>query len=413
MCSRRKNCLHIRKRGKMEYNFTSIHPRYHVGSAKWNEIEKTLPGEKGDIIPFSVADMEFENAPEIKEGLKKYIDTYVLGYADPTEEYYEAVCGWMKRHHNWDIRKEWIVRTPGVIKAFFTAVKAYTEKGEGVMLLTPSYYPMYAAIDMNKRKQVCCELVNKAGRYEIDWEDFEAKAKLPDTKLFILCSPHNPSGRVWTKEELLKMGQICIENHVVICSDEIHFDIIMPGYQHHVFSTVSEELAEHSVICTAPSKTFNLAGLQNSNIVIQNKELHDKFYGVLLTEMTNPKCNILGYEANRIAYEECEEWLKECLCVIDTNRKTVEAFMAEHFPTVTVTPLEGTYLLWMDFNSLNIPYKRLGELMRKEAKLFFDDGYLFGNGGKGFERWNLACPTRYVKEGLQRMKAALDAELKK
>ncbi len=396
----------------MEYNFTTIHPRYLVGSAKWNEIEKMYPDCKEDIIPFSVADMEFENAPEIKEGLKKYIDTYVLGYADPTEEYYQAVCGWMKRRHGWEIKKEWIVRTPGVIKAFFTAVKAYTEPGEGVMLLTPSYYPMYAAIDMNKRKQVCSELIHHDGKYEVDWTDFEAKAKLPDTKLFILCSPHNPSGRVWTVEELKKMAEICIANDVVICSDEIHFDIIMPGHKHHVLATVSEEIAKHCVVCTAPSKTFNLAGLQNSNIIIPNKELYDKFYGVLLTEMTNPKCNILGYEANRVAYEECEDWLTQCLAVIDTNRKQVEDFLAKHFPTVVVTPLEGTYLLWMDFNSLGIPYKRLGELMR-EARLFFDDGYLFGEGGEGFERWNLACPTRYVEEGLERMKTALVKELQR
>ncbi|MCD8098686.1 MAG: pyridoxal phosphate-dependent aminotransferase [Lachnospiraceae bacterium] len=388
----------------MQYNFTTIQPRYTTGSAKWNEIRKVLPGFEGDIVPFSVADMEFENAPEIREGLKKYIDTYVLGYGDLTDAYYEAICGWMKRRHNWDIKREWIARTPGVIKAFFTAVKAYTEPGEGVMLLTPSYYPMYAAISENHRKRVSCSLVNKDGRYEVGWEDFEAKAKLPDTKLFILCSPHNPSSRVWTQEELLRMGRICIDNDVVICSDEIHFDIVMPGYHHQVFATLSEEFAQHSVICTAPSKTFNLAGMQNSNIIIPNKELFDKFYGLLCTEMTNPKCNLLGYEANRLAYTECDEWLAQCLDVINTNRQIVEDFMAKEFPTVRITPMEGTYLLWMDFNSLGIPYKELGDRMRKEALCFFDDGYLFGDEGIGFERWNLACPTRYVEEALERIK---------
>lgn len=396
----------------MTYNFTSVNKRYHTGSAKWEEIRKVLPKFDGDIVPFSVADMEFENAPEIREGLKKYIDTYVLGYANPTEEYYQAICGWMKRRHHWEIKKEWIIRTPGVIKAFFTAVNAYTKPGDGVMLLTPSYYPMYAAISENHRKRVSCSLVNRGGKYEIDWDDFEAKAKLPDTKLFILCSPHNPSGRVWTVEELTRMGRICIDNDVVICSDEIHFDIVMPGYQHHVFADISEEFAQHSVICTAPSKTFNLAGLQNSNIIIPNKELYDRFYGLLCTEMTNPKCNILGYEANRIAYEECDEWLRQCLHVIDTNRNLVESYMSEHFPEVVITPLEGTYLLWMDFNAMSIPYKELGEFLKKEAQLFFDDGYLFGEEGNGFERWNLACPTRYIEEGLERMKAAFDKRRK-
>ncbi|MDC7286572.1 pyridoxal phosphate-dependent aminotransferase [Blautia schinkii] len=397
----------------MKYNFTSVNPRYHVGSAKWNEIHKVLPDFSGDIVPFSVADMEFENAPEIKEGLKKYIDSYILGYADPTEEYYDAILGWMKRKHGWEIKREWIIRTPGIIKAFFTAVKAYTEPGEGVLLLTPSYYPMYAAIDMNKRKRVCSSLISRDGRYEIDWADFEEKAARSDTKLFILCSPHNPCGRVWTKEELLKMGRICIDNDVVICSDEIHFDIVMPGYHHYVFAGINEELAHYSVICTAPSKTFNLAGLQNSNIIIPDKELYDKFYGVLLTEMTNPKCNILGYEANRIAYSECEAWLSQCLEVIDTNRKMIEEFMKMEFPEVVITPLEGTYLLWMDFNHLGIPYKELAEILRVKAQLFFDDGYIFGDEGIGFERWNLACPTRYIEEGLQRMKAALDEYMKK
>lgn len=391
----------------MEYNFTTIGPRYHVGSSKWNEIHKVLPDFKGDIVPFSVADMEFENAPEIKEGLKRYIDSYVLGYADPTEEYYQAVCGWMKRRHQWEIQKEWIIRTPGIIKAFFTAVKVYTEPGEGVLLLTPSYYPMYTAIDVNKRKRVSSPLVNRDGKYEIDWEDFEAKAKLPETKLFLLCSPHNPSGRVWTKEELTRMGRICIDNGVVICADEIHFDIIMPGYRHQVFAALSDEFAQHSVICTAPSKTFNLAGLQNSNIIIPSEKLRDKFYSQLLTEMTNPKCNILGYEANRIAYDECEEWLEQCLGVINSNKEIIEKFMDREFPMVKVTPLEGTYLLWLDFRRLGIPYLELARIMKEEAQLFFDDGYIFGEEGQGFERWNIACPTRYITEALERMKTAL------
>ena len=391
-----------------KYNFETISSRYTVGSPKWEEIARTFPDRPEDILPFSVADMELENAPEIKEGLKKYIDENVLGYANPTPAYYKAVKGWMKRRHDWDVKEEWIIRTPGVIKAFFTAVKAYTKPGEGVLLLTPSYYPMYTAIDVNGRKRVCSSLVNKAGRYEIDWDDFETKAALPDTKLFILCSPHNPSSRVWTREELERMGRICIDNDVVICSDEIHFDIVMPGYRHYVFAALSEELAQHSVICTAPSKTFNLAGLQNSNIIIPNEELRRPFYELLCTEMTNPKCNILGYEATRIAYDECEAWLSECLAVIDANRRAVEEYLAREIPEIRLTPMEGTYLLWMDFNALDIPYKELGEYLRTEARLFFDDGYLFGPEGEGFERWNLACPTRYVTEGLARMKDALD-----
>ncbi|KOA20829.1 cystathionine beta-lyase PatB [Clostridium homopropionicum DSM 5847] len=394
----------------MKYNFSSVTPRYFVGSKKWNEIHEFLPGFAGDIVPFSVADMEFENAPEIREGLKAYIDKYILGYADPTKEFKDAVCSWMERRHNWHVKPEWILSSTGVIKAFYTAIRAFTKPGEGVMLMTPIYYPMYTAIEKNNRKLVKTSLVNLDGRYEVDWMDFEEKAKEPNTKLLILCSPHNPCGRVWTREELQRIGRICIDNGVIICSDEIHFDIVMPGYQHTVFASISEEFAQHSIICTAPSKTFNLAGMQTSNIIIPNKELREEFRNVELTECINPKCNILGYEANRIAYEECENWLEECLTVINKNRLMVEAFMEKEFPAVKITPLEGTYLLWMDFNALGIDYRDLAKLLREEAQLFFDDGYIFGDEGKGFERWNLACPTRYIEEGLERMKIALSVK---
>ncbi len=391
----------------MKYNFSTINSRHGVGSKKWNEISEYLPDFEGDIIPFSVADMEFENAPEIREGLKKYIDTYVLGYADPTAEYKQSVCNWMEKRHHWTIEPDWILSSPGVIKAFFTSVRAYTQPGEGVMLMTPIYYPMYAAIKSNDRKLVETKLVNRDSRYEIDWEDFEEKAKREDTKLFILCSPHNPTGRVWTLEELTRIGRICIDNGVVICADEIHFDIIMPGYQHIVFANICDEFAQNSVICTAPSKTFNLAGLQTSSTIIPNKELRQRYHNVELKECVNPKCNILGYEANRIAYEQCEDWLEQCLEVIYQNKVIVEDFMEKEFPEVRITPLEGTYLLWMDFNALGIPHMELAKTLRQKAQLFFDDGHIFGAGGEGFERWNLACPSSYIIEGLNRLKSAL------
>lgn len=393
------------------YNFETIGSRYETGSKKWSEIQEFLPGIQDDIIPFSVADMELETAPEIKEGLKAYIDKYVLGYANPTERFLQAVCSWMKQRHSWDIKPEWILGTPGIINAFNMAIQTYTEPGEGVMLLTPVYYPMYHAVKNNKRTLVDVPLVNHDGRYEIDFEDFEKKAKDPNSRLLILCSPHNPSSRVWSVEELTKIGRICIDNDVLICSDEIHFDLIMPGYTHTVFASISEEFAQHSVICTAPSKTFNLAGLQTSSIIIPNEELRGKFRNKLLTHEANPKCNVLGYEANRIAYEECGAWADEVVALIDRNRRIVEEFMKKEFPSVRITPLEGTYLLWMDFNPLGIDYRELAELLRRDAALFFDDGYIFGTQGEGFERWNLACPTRYVEEGLVRLKKALDQRL--
>lgn len=395
----------------MEYNFTSVNPRHGTGSAKWNEIRDTLPGFEGDIIPFSVADMEFETAPEIRTALKDYIDRYILGYANATDEVKASVCRWMERRHGWTIQPEWILSAHGVIDAFFTAVRAYTKPGEGVMLMTPVYYPMYHAVKSNDRVLVDCPLVNREGRYEIDWEDFTRKAADPNTKLLILCSPHNPSGRVWTREELERLGRICLDNGVLVCSDEIHFDLVMPGHKHIVYATLGEEFARNCLVLTAPSKTFNLAGLQTSNVIIPDPELRETFHREELRSCTNPKCNVLGYEANRVAYDQCEGWLEQVLSIIDENRRLVEQFMAKEFPAVRITPLEGTYLLWMDFNPLGIDYLELARILREEAQLFFDDGHIFGEQGRGFERWNLACPTRYITEGLDRMKAALDRHL--
>ncbi|MGN0203275.1 MAG: MalY/PatB family protein [Coprococcus sp.] len=392
----------------MKYNFTTVGDRYNTGSKKWAEVTEYLPDCQDDIIPFSVADMEFETAPEIREGLKKYIDRYVMGYANPTAEFKAAVCEWMEKRHGWKVEPEWILSNHGIVDAFYDCVKAYTKPGEGVMLMTPIYYPMYSAISSNNRVLVDNPLINNNGRYEIDWADFEAKCKDDNTKILILCSPHNPSGRVWTLEELTRIGRICIDNNVLICSDEIHFDILMPGYKHIVFANISEEFAQHSVIMTAPSKTFNLAGLQTSSVIIPNEGLREIFHKHQLTTCPNPKCNVLGYEANRIAYTECEGWLEECLAVINKNRQVVEDFMAKEFPEVIITPLEGTYLLWMDFRALGIDYMELARLLRVEAKVFFDDGYIFGDEYKGFERWNLAGPTRYIEEALERMKTALN-----
>lgn len=395
-----------------KYDFETVVVRYGTGSAKWDEMRTVNPDVQDGVIPFSVADMELKNPPEIIEGLQKFLENTVLGYAMPTEAYKASVCSWMKRRHNWEISPEWIKGSHGVIDAFFTAIKAFSKEGEGVMLMTPVYYPMYMGIKRNHRVLVENKLIRKDSRYEIDFEDFEAKAKDPNTKMLILCSPHNPTGRVWTREELTKIGRICIDNHVLVVSDEIHFDLITPGYHHTVFASISEEFAQHSVICTAPSKTFNLAGMQTSNIIIADPELRKIFFTEELTTSGNPKCNILGYEACRLAYDNCEEWLEQVNSLIDTNRRIIIDYLAREFPRIQVMDLEGTYLLWMDFNGLGIDCHDLERILRMEAQLFFDEGYIFGEAGAGFERWNLACPTKYIYEGLKRLKIALSKHIK-
>lgn len=345
-----------------------------------------------------------EVKPEIREALKNEVDNYVLGYANPTPAYLAEVCNWQKKRHHWDAKPEWICPAHGVVDAFFEAVKIYTEPGDGVMLMTPTYYPMYHAVLDNDRTLVDNALIQAGESYEIDFEDFERKAADKNTKLLILCSPHNPTGRVWTREELEKISGICLKNHVLVVSDEIHDDLIMPGYEHIVYATLSREAEQNCLVLTAPSKTFNLAGLQTSNIFIPNHELREKYMNAQRKSNPNPKCNILGYRACEAAYKYCGEWLDQVIEVIHTNYTLVSDFMKKEFPQISVKRMEATYLLWMDWNGLGLPFKELERINHEEARLFFDEGYVFGKQGEGYERWNLACPTRYVEEALHRMK---------
>lgn len=363
------------------------------------------PDVPDGTVPFSVADMEFKNAPEIAEGVSEYLKNSIMGYTFATDVYYDAVIGWMKRHHNWDIKKDWIVEYPGVVPALYHLVQLFTQPGEGVLMFTPVYYPFYNAVRLGGRTLVESRLVPNGDHYEIDFADFEAKAKDPKNKLCLLCNPHNPVGRVWTREELEKIGKICLENHVLVVSDEIHNDLIMPGYEHTVYATVSEEMAQNCVVCTAPSKTFNMAGMMTSNIIIPNPELKKK-----IAEYRDSQavffCNMAGYKACEVAYNSCENWLEELIQVLDENRKTVEEFMKENFPQIYVFRLEGTYLQWLDCRGLGLSYKDLESFMQKEAYIFTDEGYVFGEPGEGFERINLACPTWVLKDALKRMKDA-------
>jgi aminotransferase/cystathionine beta-lyase len=365
------------------------------------------PQTPDGIIPLSVADMEFKMAPEITAGLREYLQDLVLGYAGPTEAYYNAVSGWMKNRHGWDIKPEWIVNSNGVVAAFFNAVKALAAPGEGVIIMPPVYYPFFMAIERNKRRVVMNNLRIQNGRYEIDFEDLEKKAADPRNKVLLFCSPHNPVGRVWEAAELKRIGDICLEHQVAIVSDEIHFDLIMPGFKHTVFASLGEAYAQNLITCTAPSKTFNLAGMQSSNIIIQNKELMAKYLDELSHNMGRPSLNILGYKACEIAYTQCAPWLDELITVIDANKKMVEDFMGRRIPRIKVFNLEGTYLQWWDCRELGMGHEELEKFMIFEALLFLDEGYLFGESGRGYERINLACPAVVLEAALERLERAL------
>nr|SFZ87401.1 Aspartate aminotransferase [Loigolactobacillus rennini] len=389
----------------MKYDFEHTNgTRYGTGSGKWQAIEDTLHSRPQDIVPLSVADMEFKTAPEIVNGVKDALENTVLGYYQPTPAYYKAVGDWMKNRHHWQIKPEWIVNTDGIVRAFHVAVRAYTKPGEGVILMTPVYYPMYHAIQYNQRQLVENPLIDAGDHYEIDWADFEQKCQDPNVTMFLMCSPHNPGSRLWTKAEQEKIFAICQANHVLVVVDEIHNDLVMPGHQHVMFPTISKAAEQNCVVMTAPSKTFNLAGFQTSNIIIPNETLRQQFLAILYQGTPGPNCNYLGYKACYYAYTQGAAWLDQCLQVIQHNYQLVADFMQQNFPQIKVFKLEASYLLWMNWNGLNLDYKELQRINQQEAKLFFDEGAMFGKAAQGFERWNLAEPTHYVEEALQRMK---------
>lgn len=392
------------------YDFETVVNRVNTGSAKWEQMKGWNPNVSEGIIPFSIADMELKNPPEIIEGLKKYIASNVLGYTQPTESYINAVCSWMGKRHDWKIKPEWIVGSAGVVSAFYSVIRALSKPGDGIMIMSPVYYPFYSAIELNNRKVVNNSLIITGSTYVIDYKDLEKKAQNQDNKILLFCSPHNPVGKVWNKEELEKVGEICLRNNVLIISDEIHFDLIMPGHKHTVFASISEELSNNMIVCTAPSKTFNLAGMQTSNIIISNKAIRDAY----LKEVGSQgffALNILGYKACEIAYTKCEEWLDELIKLIYHNHLKLKKYIEENIPVIKIYDLEGTYLQWMDFNGLGLNKDELEKLMHK-SDLFFDEGYLSGEEGNGYERMNLACPTKTVLQALERLKKITDKLLK-
>lgn len=392
------------------YDFDNIINRSNAGAAKWEQMKKWNPTVSEGVIPFSVADMEIKNPPEIIEGLKEYLDSAILGYTLPTDNYLNSVCHWMKKRHSWEVKPEWIVGAPGVVHAFYSAIKAFSAPGDGIIVMSPVYYPFYSSIERNNRKLIKTPLVRDGLTYNIDFEDFEKKAQDENNKILLFCSPHNPVGRVWTKEELKKLGSICLKNNILIISDEIHFDLIMPNYKHTVFATLSEELANNMIICTAPSKTFNLAGMQISNIIIPNKKIRRTY----IKEVQSNgffTLNALGYKACEIAYTQCEKWLEDLIKLIQHNHLELKKYIEENIPIIKVFDLQGTYLQWLDFTGLGLNKNELEKLMH-ESELFFDEGYVFGEEGIGFERMNLACPTKILMEALDRLNEVVCKVLK-
>lgn len=385
----------------MKYDFDSFIDRRGTGSLKWSAVEKI---EDKDVIPFSVAEMEFHIAPTITEALKKVADFGILGYMGEPEGYFEAVSSWMKRRHDFDVEREWLVKTAGVVPAFQIAIRAFTNEGDGVIIQPPVYYPFQKMTVSNKRNLVLNPLKIVDGRYEMDFEDLKIKAADPNNKMLILCNPHNPIGRVWTKNELMELGRICNENDVLVISDEIHFDIVFKPHKHTVYATLGEEFKQNCLILTAPSKSFNICGLGTSNIFIPNPDLRERFVEIANSQALFHTC--FGMEGCKAAYNDSEEWLDYALDYIDGNRKAFAEFFRTNFPSVKVYELEATYLQWVDFNSWGMDKTELENFMVNEAKLFLDGGYIFGDEGIGYERFAIACPRHLLMKGLERLKEA-------
>jgi cystathionine beta-lyase len=363
-------------------------------------------GRPADVLPLWVADMDFPAPQPVLDALRKAVDHGIFGYSDVKEGYYTAVSAWFKDRFGWETRPEWLVKTPGVVFALAMAVRALTKPGDAVLIQPPVYYPFFSVVRDNDRKLVESPLVYENGQYSIDFADFEEKITKNGVKLFILCSPHNPVCRVWTAEELKKIGDICQRHGVYVVSDEIHCDFTLPELSHTMFPQALPELAERSVVCTAPSKSFNLAGLQASNIWIPGGETRAKFRKEI-DRSGYSQLNSLGLIACQAAYEQGGEWLDQCKAYMQGNLDFLRDFLAKNLPEMKLVEPEGTYFAWLDCSGLGLSKRELNDLVVNRAKLWLDAGHIFGGGAEQFQRVVLACPRRTLEQALTQLEQAV------
>lgn len=383
-----------------KYNFDKPVNRRHTGSVKWDAIPE-------DALPFWVADMDFEVAPAIKKALAERVEHGVFGYTKVDDSYYEALISWFSRRHQWTIQRDWVIYTTGVVPAISCTVKALTLPGEKVLVQTPVYNCFFSSIRNQGCEIVENLLVRTGDTYTIDWDDFEAKCADEKTTVFLLCNPHNPAGRVWTPDELARMGEICAKHRVHVVSDEIHCELVMPGVTFTPFAAVNEVNLNNCVTFNSPSKNFNIAGLQIANIICKDEEMRRRVDRVInIYEVCD--VNSFGPIALKAAYNESEDWLDELNLYIADNYKLLKEYMAEHLPKVEVLKLEGTYLAWMDISKLGVTSGEATRRLLKEGKVFVNNGTMYGErAGEGYLRINLACTRALLKEGLQRIKKVL------
>ena len=395
----------------MKYNFNEKIDRSNNHSAKWEEMGNKFISN--DLWPMWIADMDLKTAPVIIDAMREKLEQGIFGYVYRPASYYQSAADWIERRFDYKIDPKTLINSPGVVPTLSILVRLMTKADEKVLIQSPVYYPFSAVVKENERELVVNELVkDETGYYTIDFEDFEKKVSDEKVTLFIMCSPHNPVGRVWKREELQKMSELCLKYNVRVIADEIWRDIIMPGHKHIPAASLSKEIEHNTITCFSPTKTFNIAGLQASFATLPREEewkMLDEELGRLDVKRNSP-FSLVGFEA---AYTKGEEWLEELLIHLDGNMDYVVNFVKERIPEVKVRKSEGTYLMWLDFSGLNMTKEELSMFMQKEAKIALDDGFWFGENGAGFERMNIACPRYMVEEGMNRIENAVKIWRKK
>ena len=386
-------------------DFDEIIVRRGTNSCKWDS------APDADVLPMWVADMDFRAAPAIREALLKKVEHGVFGYTHVPDAYYDAVINWFGRRHGWEVRREWMIYTTGVVPAISAIIKALTVPGDGVLIFTPVYNCFFSSIRNNGCEVVSCPLVREGDTYRIDFDALEQQVSSgSNVRLLLLCNPHNPVGRVWTREELLRIGSICFRHDVIVVSDEIHCELTFPGHDYTPFASLSEECLKRSVVCTSPTKAFNIAGLQIANIMAYDDDWRrriDKAINI------NEVCDVnpFGIDALIAAYDKSEDWLDALRAYLYDNYLYMLDFCRSHLPSFPIMKLEGTYLVWMDCRALHCSSEHLEQKLLEEAKLWLNAGTMYGAEGEGYMRWNIACPRRLLVEGLRRFSDFVNKEI--
>lgn len=386
--------------------FDEIITRKNTHSLKWDYGMERFGSD--DILPMWVADMDFKSAVPITEAIIKRAEHGVLGYTKPSDTLSEAVAAWMKKRHGWEVDTRWIAHSPGVVTSVDAAVLAFTQPGEKILIQTPVYYPFFSCVGENGRQLVTNPLRDNNGYYGMDLEDLEKKLA-SGVKMMILCSPHNPIGRVWSKAELEQVAKLCLKYGVILVSDEIHFDLVFKGHRHIPIASLSEEILKKTVTLISPTKTFNIAGLSQSFAIISDPALREEF-NKTLHRTGAEMLNIFGMTAAEVAYTQCEGWLDDLIPYLESNLETLLEYFEKHIPAIKAIKPEATYMVWLDCRALPIPPEKQKEFFTFKAKVGLNDGITFGPEGSGFHRINFACPRKLMLEGLERIRKAVNNE---